>query len=333
MSGWIGAAVRRLLRFWGGLGRKHGYFYQVMEAYGPRLATNQPLLVTLPNGLHMECDLRDHVQRHIYFMGVYEPVESHLFSRLVKNGWTVFDVGSNVGQYALLASPLVGKSGGVHAFEPVPHNFDRARRHLTLNHVVNVFLHRLAAWHERTEVQLGLASDMTENAGSYSVGAVSGTAVVPVKAQSIPLDDYVADRQIERVDLVKMDIEGAELNALRGFVKTLRRDRPVILMEVNRVACLRAGYEPAQLWELLIDQLGYRVWKIGHSAHDWVEIADPARIEQANCLFTPGDLPQELTDSWDFRHCVAWAASAGRGGRYLPPQGRAEGAPDQALVG
>jgi FkbM family methyltransferase len=274
----------------------------------------------------MECDLRDHVQRHIYFMGVYELIEAHIFSRLIKGGWTVFDVGSNVGQYALLASTLVGESGSVHAFEPVPRNFARARHHLTRNQVLNVFLHQLAAWHERAEVQLGLASDMTENAGSYSVGVVSGTAVVPVKAQSIPLDNYVAERQIERVHLVKMDIEGAELNALRGFVETLRRDRPVILMEVNRLACMRMGYEPAQLWKLLIDQLGYRVWQIGHSAHDWVEIIDPARIEQANCLFTPGDLPRELTDSWDFRHCIAWAGSAGRGGKYLPLQERAEGA-------
>lgn len=314
----VGAATRRLLRLWGHVGRKHGYFYQVMEAYGPRLATRQPLLATLPNGFHLECDLRDHVQRHIYFMGVYEPIEAHLFCRMIKIGWTVFDVGSNIGQYALLASPLVGESGAVHAFEPMPRNFERARHHLTLNQVRNVLLHRLAAWHEQTEVELGLATDMSDNAGSYSVGAVVGSAVAPEKAQAIPLDDYVVERGIERVHLVKMDIEGAELNALRGFTKTLFRDRPLILMEVNRIACVRMDYEPAHLWRLLVEELGYRAWRIGHSANEWVELFDPVGIEQANCLFTAGDLPPELTDTWTFRWCIRWASSAGRGDRFLP---------------
>jgi FkbM family methyltransferase len=317
MNRLVGTATRRLLRMWGRVGRKHGYFYRVMETYGPRLATRQPLLATLPNGLQMDCDLRDQVQRHIYFMGVYEPIEAHLFCRMIKPGWTVFDIGSNIGQYALLASTRVGESGEVHAFEPVPRNFDRARQHLTRNQVGNVLLHRLAAWHEATEVELGLATDMTENAGSYSVGVGLGSAVAPEKAPAIPLDDYVAEHGIERVHLIKMDIEGAELNALRGFAKTLLRDRPLILMEVNRIACARMGYEPAHLWRLLRDELGYRAWRIGHSANDWVELVDPVQIEQANCLFTAGALPPELTDTWAFRSCIRWAYSAGRGDRYL----------------
>jgi FkbM family methyltransferase len=275
-------------------------------------------MATLPNGLRVECDLRDHVQRHIYFMGAYEPIESHLFSRMIRRGWTVFDVGSNVGQYALLASTLVGETGSVHAFEPVPGNFERARHHLVLNQLQNVSLHRIAAWRESKNVELGLAAEHVDNDGAYSVGSASSSAVAPVNAQALALDDYVDQRQIARVDLIKMDIEGAELAALQGLVRTLRRHRPVILIEINRRACVRMGYEPVEILELLVGELEYRAWQIGHSAQAWVPLVDPTRIEQTNCLFTPGDLAPELTNTWDYRYCIAWAGSAGRGDEYLP---------------
>ncbi len=324
MSYWLNnslsrALVRPVLRQWGSLGRAHGYFYQAMETYGPELGGARPLLSKLPNGLLVDCVLSDHVQRMIYFMGCYEPIEAYLFCRLIQPGWTVFDVGSNIGQYSLLASTRVGPHGQIHAFEPVPRNFQRAQANFTRNAVRNVQLHQLAAWNERGTLSLGLANDMTENCGSYSIGEAVNSAVPTVSVPTIPLDEFVAEHKIPRVHLVKIDIEGSELNALKGFSQTLRRDQPIILMEVNRIACQRSGYDPEALWQVLVHELGYQAWRIGHSGQEWQLLSDPSTIVQSNCLFTVGPIPDCLLSGWSYRHCICWGGSHGAGDRYMPP--------------
>lgn len=306
-------ATRRTLRAWARHGKAHGYFYQMAEAFGGHLATAQPVPVTLPNGMIMPCDLHDHVQRAIYYQGVYEMIEARLFMRLIRPGMTVVDAGANVGQYTLLSAGAVGPTGVVHAFEPVPRNHDRILAELQANNISNVRLNRAGLWREPTTIELGLAADMTENDGSFSVGVQRSTSAVPmVTAPALRFDDYETENKLARVDLVKMDIEGSELAALQGMEQTLRRDQPTLLLEVNRRNCEACGYRIRDLFDLLVGRLGYRAWAIGISNHHWRELADPAAIVQENCFFTPGDLPAELRAPWDYRSCIRWAASQGR---------------------
>jgi FkbM family methyltransferase len=298
----------RMFRFWRLTGRAFGYYYQVMEAYGSEVADSSRKTVRLPNGCLMTCDLRDHVERQIFFIGVYEPIESYLFSTLIQPGWTVFDVGANVGQYSLMASTAVQSQGAVHAFEPIPQNYMRASEHITMNNLTNIQLNTFAAWHEETELELGQSADMTDNAGTFSVGAKVASAAIAFRVKAKSLDQYVSEQGVSKVNLVKMDIEGAELSALRGFQSTLKRDRPIVLMEINPAACKQMDYQPSDLWKLLVDELGYRAWKIGYSAQDWQEVADPSTLAQCNCFFTPGELPEALRQPWTFRQILAWSA-------------------------
>ena len=102
--------ARHLLKAWGSSAKAPGLWYQAVERWGTRCGAGKQWLRRLPNGLVMSCDLRDHVQRQIYFQGCYEPVEAYLFCKLIKPGMTVIDAGANVGQYTLLASTSVGAS-------------------------------------------------------------------------------------------------------------------------------------------------------------------------------------------------------------------------------
>jgi FkbM family methyltransferase len=278
-----------------------------MEKYGPGLATPTRLLTNLPYGHKVECDIRDHVQRHIYFQGVYEPIEAYLFHLLARPGSVVVDAGANVGQYSLIASSAVGPTGVVHAFEPVQKNLLRVQAHVERNQATNVKLNKLALWHEAAELSFGLPPGDDVNDGSYSVGAAHDSATPVVDAIAVRFDDYAKDHVVGRVELVKMDIEGAELSALRGMTETLQRDKPILLMEVNRKACSQLGYDPEALWELLVKQLGYQPWKIGISAQAWAPLPNPGTIEQANVLFVPGELPPSVATGWDLKHCLRWA--------------------------
>ena len=303
-------AGRLGLKSWARTGAVPGYFYQAMEVYGPRVA-GRPMASRLPDGSRVVCNLRDDVQRQMYFLGAYEPIEAYLFTRLVEPGSLVIDAGANVGQYTLLGASATGPSGAVHSFEPVPATFARLESNLALNRHPNVHLNRLALWDRAERLFLGLEADMAQNAGAFSVGAAKSSAVPAVEADAVRLDDYLAGQPGGRVSVVKMDVEGAEAQALDGMAEMLARDRPFILLEVNRIACERLGYEPNRLWELPVWRLGYTAWGFGLSASEWRTLPDAAGIEQGNVLFAPGELPSTLTSGWDYRGCLRWARGSG----------------------
>jgi len=283
-----------------------------MEWIGPRLATAAPLPARLPNGCRVECDLRDHVQRHIFFQGAYEPIESYLFTRLVREGSTVVDAGANIGQYSMIASTAVGASGQVHSFEPVEINFRHLKQNVGRNRLTNIHLNQIALWNESTRVRLELpggGDGIGTNNGQYSVNTSGNANDLGVTAQAVRLDDYAQEHNLGRIDLIKMDVEGAEWAALQGMAGIIQRDRPTLLMEVNRLACGRFGYEPNVFWEFLCRRFGYTAWQIGMSAEQWKKLTDANEISQLNVLFTPGDLPVEVATGWDFHTCLHWAGA------------------------
>ena len=144
---------------------------------------------------------------HRCWLGFYEFEKQRLISSMVKPGTVFYDVGANVGFYSLLAAGLVGPQGRVFAFEPLPRNVMYLRRHLTLNRVFNVEILELAVG-ERT----GSASFTPDPSGC--MGRLSDTGCLPVTVAS--LDDLLEQGRLAPPHSIKMDIEGAELLALRG---------------------------------------------------------------------------------------------------------------------
>jgi FkbM family methyltransferase len=178
------------------------------------------------------------------------------------------------------------------------------------NSLKNVRLNRAALWQKNCPLCLGLPENADNNSGSYSVGAAHPGGRVQIESDGVRLDDYAAERSLHRVDVIKLDIEGAELAALRGMRELLERHRPVILMEINRVACARLGYEPAALEDLLIQQLNYRAWQIGSSASMSGTVASIAKMNQQNVLFHHADLSSDVTKGWSLKSVLRWARGA-----------------------
>jgi FkbM family methyltransferase len=291
-------ACRLLLRTWSRFPKATGYLTQVIERWGARLA-ERPLECCLSNGLRMTCDLRDHVQRQIYFRGAYEPIEAYLFRHLLRPGMVVVDAGANVGQYALNAALEVGRDGEVHAFEPVPSNFKMLKEHVLVNGLQKVRVNMTALWHQEGVLSLHLASDMVGNNGSYTVG-IPPDVVQTIDSEAIRLDYYVSTQGVGRVDLIKMDIEGAELYALQGATEVLSRWRPTMLMEINRVTCRRLGYEPEQILRFL-KPLNYRAWVVGESPETCHRLTSLEGVDRANVIFHTNELPDEVSRGWTLK--------------------------------
>lgn len=176
------------------------------------------------------------------WLGSFEYQKQRLMSSMLHAGDTMYDVGANVGYYALLASHKVGPTGRVIAFEPLPANVRLVQRHLRLNRVRNVSVQEVAVSdHE------GLARFAPH--ASNAMGKLSEAGTLEVEMLS--LDSLSETGQFPEPNLIKIDVEGAELGVLRGASHLLARARPTILLathgaEVHRQCCdfLRgAGYE------------------------------------------------------------------------------------------
>jgi FkbM family methyltransferase len=146
------------------------------------------------------------------WLGTYERHMQRLFREHIRPGATVFDVGANAGFFTLLASKLAGDSGRVHAFEPLPRNLEFLERHIRLNEIANVQVEALAIAATSGEAHFRVAQHA-------SMGGLSEEGDLRVVTAS--LDDLIATGRATRPDFIKMDIEGAESDALRGAKELL----------------------------------------------------------------------------------------------------------------
>lgn len=293
--------ARYLLRSWGRLTIAPGYYDHTVEVWGGSLAS-EPLEARLFNGCVVRCDLGEHIQRQIYYYGAYEFIEAYLFDRLAQPGMVVVDAGANIGQYSLIAGRRVGSSGYVHAFEPVPGNARRLEAHIARNGLSGVVrANRLALWDDERMLTMHLTrvDRQKGNATNFSAGE-SPDAVETVVCQARRLDDYAREVGFNRFDLLKIDVEGAELRALRGAGDLLERFRPTILMEVNREAATTTDAGLESLWEFL-RPLGYRVLRIGLTAEGCEPLDRIDGIDRANVLLHVGELPEVVRRGWTLK--------------------------------
>lgn len=306
--------LRSLLRTWARVGKAPGLYCQVFQKWGPRLSSGS-LETRLPNGSVMLCDLTEEVQRFLYFVGLYEPIESWFFCHLIKPGAIVIDAGANVGQYTLLASTQAGPQGQVHSFEPMPENFNTLRHHVELNHCHNVHLNQVALWSEPGEMELYRPLDGEHNNGSFVIlhpdpekRPTNIDSQSLTKVPVLTLDQYVEEHNLPSVDLIKMDIEGAEPFVLQGARRTLERFRPPILAEVRQDALAGLG-TTLEEFETLLQDLQYRAFDICADRPEKGHIERLAESTSPNLILHRDPLPAHISQCPPLKSILHWARS------------------------
>ena len=198
--------------------------------------------------------------------GSYEPQVMRALRRLIGRDAVVFDVGANLGVFALVMSRLALR-GQVFAFEPATENFDYLEKNLVANGAANVVAERCAVYDESGTVPFVFSS--ASPSGSF-VSPGTGHAGESHPVEAVSMDDYVERRALARVDLIMVDAEGAEMAVLGGAARTLARFRPALLVEVNPVSLRRFG--GASFRELV------GVLRQGRALFSITEAGLPARI-------------------------------------------------------
>jgi FkbM family methyltransferase len=180
---------------------------------------------------------------HGCWLGSYEPVKQQRIAEALQPGDVFYDVGANVGFYTLLASRVVGPSGLVVAFEPLPRNLVFLRRHVQLNRCGNVKVVEAAVSRLTGTKRFDPGTDP-------SSGRLSDEGAIEVR--TVALDDLVTDdKQLPPPSVIKMDIEGGEVLALQGAMRVLAEYRPTIFLSSHghdiHIECVQRlndlGYE------------------------------------------------------------------------------------------
>ena len=190
------------------------------------------------------------------FNGGFENLERSFVERFIRPGMTVLDIGAHHGFYTLLASRRVGAQGKVLAVEASPREREKLGVHLRLNRCKNVQVESRALGDEEGDAQLYLVEARESGCNSLRKPETSGPSeAVPVHIGR--LDDVLRDHQIERVDFIKLDVEGAELSVLKGAPQLLtNRPRPAILAEVYDIRTKPWGYAAREIIRYLV-KAGY----------------------------------------------------------------------------
>lgn len=226
-----------------------------LPAVALRRIEARPLTVLTGRGQGLRFDLRrvriDHAHFGAIAHGLLEISVQEAFVRHLGEGSVLYDVGANVGFFSLLGARLVGDSGHVYAFEPAPENAAAIDAHATLNGAANLTVIRRAASSQRGRGRLQLVDDRSWSK-LEAYGAHPGTEQV-IDVDLVAIDELVDAGGLRPPSVIKIDVEGAELEVLDGLRRTLAEHQPAIICELHgthsgfATAMAAAGYRVINL--------------------------------------------------------------------------------------
>ena len=204
----------------------------------------------------------DRLGRRVLLDGYSDRDLAVLLDTYIEPGMCYFDVGSHFGQYALMAAKRVGPAGHVHAFEPTSHTFLQLTRNVELNHLANVVLNNCALYNEETELEFHVCNSKgTSEFNSIGKTLRPDDAVVEI-VRAETLDAYCLRRGVERIDFMKVDVEGAELSVLDGGSELFGADHaPPLCVEFHEMTCRTMGYGCELLRRRVLD-FGYELYRL-----------------------------------------------------------------------
>jgi FkbM family methyltransferase len=266
--------------------------------------SSAPFVARLPRdlgGASFLCDLNDSIAREVCFTGRYEPQETQIAARLLREGMTVVDVGANWGYFTLTCAHLVGARGQVIALEPHPALASTLSANVRRNRFTHV--EAIAGAAGAGAGRRGFVAFSRAAGNSGLSRAASASEQVDFHCQTIALDHLLDQRGCTSVDLTKIDIEGGEVDAIAGMAPGLAAHRyRFVLLECHPALIIRAGSTVERCLEPFI-RAGYGGWRIDHSAAMHRRAA--SSFVPLGDLLSPVDAAALTHDPWPH---LLWAA-------------------------
>jgi len=286
--GWTFGAEYYIERTWSSLRR--GVLWD--HAVDRRLTV--PLTVRWYDDLEVDVLLGNDHSLCLYVSGTFEPNEFHFLGQILKPGMTVLDVGANEGLYTLFSARRIGVSGRVVAFEPSSRERRSLQHNVTRNRLCNVTIVPSAVGSSEGTAALQIASGV--HSGHNTLGSLVYDDAPAVGVEHVPVErlDVVMDRLgIAKVDVIKIDVEGAEMHVLEGARRTLASQRPVLMVEANDDALRAQGASTEALFAFLRNELDYGIF-VFSAATGGVEPMSEGSPASANIVAVPSERRSEI---------------------------------------
>jgi FkbM family methyltransferase len=208
------------------------------------------------DGIRFELDVSDYMEWCAYFGLATEP-RTTLYS-LAKPGQVILDVGTNVGETLLNFAKAAGDHGKVYGFEINPRTYHKCLRNIGLNPFRNIELVDVGLGHEEARLQMLSPSPRNSGGDRITAGPAPAASSSSTTVRVTTLDGFVRERRINRIDLIKIDIEGFEMKALKGAEQALRTFKPTLFVELGDANLKEQGSSSRELVAFL-EPFGYRI--------------------------------------------------------------------------
>lgn len=186
----------------------------------------------------------------------HEPITTKIVSKIVKKGMTCLDIGSNIGYYVLLENKIIGNKGKVIAIEPSPKNFEYLKKNIEIQRTKNIQAFNFAAG-DKT----GYINFLNYKNESNSGRVIPDNEVINWPGQVVKLpvktiDSFLEEIEEDKIDFLRMDVEGYEYQIFQGMKNTIRRSKPIIQIEVHKSIM---GTETTKKWLIELKDEGYEL--------------------------------------------------------------------------
>lgn len=196
--------------------------------------------------------------------GFYQIAVVDYIKKELRPGGVFIDVGAHAGYISAVAASLVGKGGQVHCFEPVPPTFQYLRKLAVNNPGYQIFLNNCAASDKAGKIKIDYMGSQSSGGSSAVAGLLDANKVkTTFECPALRLDEYIKQRKIRKIDLIKIDVEEYEfpvLKGLRGYFEETRH-RPPIICEIGRQGYALLGTTRKDLADYM-RQYGYRAYDV-----------------------------------------------------------------------
>jgi len=234
------------------------YFLKVATSLG---IADKAYKKRLHNNFYMLLNPTEHIQQQLFWYGCYEKELGDLLKKMLRPNDVFIDIGANIGYFSLL-SATISPSVKVISFEPVKDLFQKMKENFSINNSKNIVAINTAVGETNEQHELFLSAP--DNLGMSSFHQPENYSGRKEKVEVIVFDDWFKTSGLTKIDLIKLDIEGSELAALKGMRAVLIEQRPVLIVEINPKTLSLFGLKPLDICNYLI-QLNFEVFLISEN--------------------------------------------------------------------
>lgn len=272
--------------------------YNQVRSHGKIVRSNTWVCADLTNsfGIYLWLDLHDRGVSLPCLTGEYEPIETRMVKKFLNPGDCFVDIGANIGWFSMHAANVVGSSGKVISFEPSPIIYPWTVKSAKFNGFSNIISVYHYALSDKSSYLLLDRGELTHNPGGSSANNVSSQFTASDKhlVKAVIGDKYIYDAQ---PNFIKIDVEGAELRALRGIEQTIRSAQPIVMCEINPAALNIVSACTVKDILNFFKDMNYTQMRVGNNNLNIIHEHEVLLIEEAwyNLVFVPTEISEYIS--------------------------------------